>query len=139
MQKKTIFFVGLALCLVGAASWGYYWYQKPRASLANVKADYTLTATDLYNAFAKNEQQANQQYNGKVIAVTGVVAAVQTTDSTESIVLASDNDMGGINCSLLKSAAKKTPLPVKGQTIQIKGRCTGFLMDVNLVDAVIQS
>lgn len=138
MQKKNIFFVGIVLCLVGAASWGYYWYQKPRASLVNVKADYTIAANDLYDAFAQNEQQANQQYNGKVVAVTGVVKSVQTTDSTESIVLASGNDMGGINCSLLKSAAEKVPLPVKGQTIHIKGRCTGFLMDVNLVDAVIE-
>lgn len=138
MQKKIIFFVGGMLCLIAAAL-GYYWYQKPRASLVYIKADYTISASDLYAAFEKNEQQANAQYNGKVIAVTGVVTAVQTTDTTESIVLASGSDMGGINCSLMKRPATKTPLPVKGQTIQIKGRCTGFLMDVNLVDAVIKS
>lgn len=136
MQKKTIFFVGIALCLMVAAAWGYYWYQKPRTSLKNVAPDYTITAGDLYNAFVQNERQANSQYNGKVIAVTGMVQTVQTTDSTTSILLASDDDMGGINCSLAKPAAPQT-LPEKGQSIQIKGRCTGFLMDVNLVDAVI--
>jgi len=137
MQKKKTLFAGILLCLIAGAAWGYYLYQKPRASLTDIKAAYTISASELYNAFEQNEQQANQKYLGKVLAVTGTVDGVQTTDSTASIQLASGNDMGGINCSLAKSANQKNRMPVKGQTIQLKGRCTGYLMDVNLTDVVI--
>lgn len=139
MSKKTFFFAGLLLCLIVGGGWGYYWYQKPRTALTNIKADYTISATALYDAFQQNEQQANQKYLDKVIAVTGTVDKVQVSDSTMNIQLLSGNEMGGINCSLSIRANKKNAIPAKGQQIQVKGKCTGFLMDVNLVDAVIVS
>jgi hypothetical protein len=59
---------------------------------------------------------------------------VQLMDSTVNIFLAVGNDMGGINCSFKNN---DVPSSVKGQEIKVKGRCTGFLIDVNLVDVVL--
>jgi tRNA_anti-like len=138
MQKKILFFAGIVLCLVILASIALYWYQKPRASLINVKPAYTLSAKDLYTAFEQNEKKANQQFLEKVILVKGTVDNVRVTDSTVSVLLSSGNEMGGVNCSVRKSKNDKQALPTKGGFIQVKGRCIGFLMDVNLVDAVIE-
>lgn len=138
MQKKKILFAVVVLCLLIAAATAFYWYQKPRTSLTNIKPDYTLSAKDLYNAFQQDENKANQQFLKKVIQVTGTVDNVQVTDSTVSLLLASGNEMGGINCSMTKSKNNEPATPAKGATVNVKGRCVGFLMDVNLVDAIIE-
>ena len=138
MQKKMLVFAGIVLCLLILAATGFYWYQKPRASLANVRPAYTISAKELYNAFQQNEQKANQQYMGKVIQVKGAVDNVQVTDSTLSILLIAPDEMGGVNCNIAKSKKGQQALPTKGAVIQVKGKCVGFLMDVNLVDAVIE-
>ncbi|MEI6950206.1 hypothetical protein V9K67_23700 [Paraflavisolibacter sp. H34] len=135
MQKRTLLFAGIALCLLGAAI-GLYWYNKPRAGVDRASADFTLTATELFRAYQQNEQQADARYAGKVLDVSGVVENVEATAEGSSLLLSSGDPMGGVNCSLAKDSDKAT-LPQKGRPVRIKGRCTGFLMDVNLVDAVV--
>ena len=44
---------------------------------------------------------------------------------------------GGINCQLF-AGVKPDPEPKSGDIVTVKGRCTGFLMDVNLVDCVVR-
>jgi len=137
MRKKSIFFAVVVLC-VAIAAIGFYLYQKPRVSLTGVKPAYTLGAADLYKAFQQNEKKANEQFIDKVIQVKGTVENVQPTDSTISLLLSAGDEMGGINCTLAKTNNKEEKIPAKGGFIQVKGRCIGFLMDVNLVDAVIE-
>ncbi len=137
MEKKKLFFSAIILSLVIAAT-TFYWYQKPRTSLTNVNADYALSANQLYTAFQTDEKKANQQYVEKVLKVTGTVDNVQETDSTVNLLLSGDG-MGGINCSVRKDSHNKETTPAKGATVSVKGRCIGFLMDVNLVDAIIEN
>ena len=85
--------------------------------------------------FVWNEEAANKKYISKVIEVTGVVTDVQSADNTVMVLLSSGDEAGGINCSFLKNLKK--PIPKTGESIKVKGRCTGFLMDVALVDAVL--
>lgn len=137
MRKKKFVFAGIALCLIVLAATAFYWYQKPRSGLSDIKPAYTLTAQDLYTAFQQDEKKANEKFVEKVIEVNGTVDNVQQTDSTVSVLLSSGNEMGGVNCSMAKNDHKGN-IPAKGSAIKIKGRCVGFLMDVNLVDALIE-
>lgn len=137
MRKKKLFFSVAILCLIIIAATAFYWYQKPRTSLTNIKPAYTLSSKELYAAFQQDEKKANQQFLEKVIQVTGTVDNVQVTDSTISILLSGDA-MGGVNCSVRKSTGNEETIPAKGAAATVKGRCIGFLMDVNLVDAVIE-
>jgi len=137
MKKRKLFFSLVIVCLVLIGATAFYWYQKPRASLTNVKPAYSLSAKDLYAAFQQDEKKANQQFLEKVIEVTGTVDNMQLTDSTVSVQLVAD-DMGGINCSVRKNKDHGEAMPAKGSAVKVKGRCVGFLMDVNLVDAVIE-
>lgn len=131
MQKKTLFFAGAFLCLV-LASWGFYQYQKPRTDAASLQTAYKLSAQQLFNEYSRNEAEADKKYGNKILEVTGVVKEIQATGHTTNILLAAA-EMGGVNCSF-----EKTPQspPTAGDSLTIKGRCAGFLMDVSLVDAV---
>jgi hypothetical protein len=135
-RKKTWFFVGAVLCLLVAA-WGYYLYHKPRAGVASARADAVLKAEDLYAAFLKNEQAATTQYQDKVVEVSGTITDLEE-DATglRSVLLSAGSQPGGVNCSMVAGEGKKNKLE-KGSSVRIKGRCSGFLMDVNLTDAVI--
>lgn len=133
MKRKRLFAACFAILLL-TAGWLYYLYQKPRADVAKIKAAFHLSAESLYRDFATNEATANQKYTGNIIEVKGVVSDAQRMDSSAFILLAAGNEMGGINCSVRDPGVV---LPLKDETVTVKGRCTGFLMDVNLVDAVI--
>ena len=137
MQKKKFVLGGIILCLLIVIAASFYWYQKPRISLSDKKPADTLNAKDLYTAYQQDETKANEQFLGKVVQVKGTVDNVLQTDSTVSLLLSSNNDMGGVNCSMAKNKQNQPTLPVKGAAIEVKGRCIGFLMDVNLADAVI--
>ncbi len=132
MVKKTL--IALVLCLAVGATVAYYLYSKPRPGVEDITPAYTLTANELYTLCNQNEQQANEQFKNKVVQVTGKIDAIESTDSTMNVIIAAA-DMGGINCSFVEKPAAYTP--TKGESITVKGRYTGFMMDVNLVDAVI--
>ncbi len=125
---------GILLCLAVAA-WAYFNYRQPRTGVASASADYTLEAAELYNAFATDEKRANETYNGKVVKVQGEVLEVQKEVDHVLIVLKAGEKSGGISCSFSDKVHQQLPSP--DEVVNIKGRCTGFLIDVNLVDAML--
>ena len=133
MRKKLLFFIGIVLlCLVGR---GFFLYDKPHKDVSDVKADITMRAADLYHEYSADETAANAKFINKTIAVTGVISEVNKANNTCTVLLKDKNETGGISCNLFTA----TNTYVKeGETITIKGRCTGFLMDVALTDCVIE-
>lgn len=135
MRKKVFFSIGiLMLCL---AAYAIYLYNKPHTSVAAVAPAYTISAAELYAAYAQDEAAANKQFLDKVLLVKGIVSDVARTDSTLTVLLESDDIAGGVSCNVaMKKNEEKT---IKtGEPISIKGRCTGFLADVMLADCVIE-
>ncbi|MFT3827988.1 MAG: hypothetical protein QM731_28985 [Chitinophagaceae bacterium] len=135
-RKKLFFFAGVACCLLLAA-WGYHLYCTPRKTAAEQSADVRIAADKLYDAYASDEQTANRQYLDKIIEVTGVVIDVQQVDKGWGILLtAGPGKPGGVNCSLVSTGGTGT-MPGIGKKVVIKGKCAGFLADVNITDAVL--
>ena len=133
MKRKWMFII-VFIIVASLSGWMYYQYQKLRADIYKVKTSYTMPAKNIYQEFVANEAAANQKYVGKVLEIFGDVSDVQVTDNAAMVLLAVGNNTGGVNCSFLE---KNIILPIKGQKIRVKGRCTGFLMDVHLSEAVV--
>jgi hypothetical protein len=133
-MKKTLILIIIITTLVGG-SVGFYLFNKKVAGLENAKADYTITATKLYNAFETQEQEASEKYLNKILLVEGTVVKVEIDKKYSSIILKADNALaGGINCSFNHEVESVS----KGDIISIKGRCQGFLMDVVLTNCNIE-
>ena len=132
MRKRILVFAGVILCLTVVAI-GYHLYNMPRTTAVDIPADKKVTATELFDAFAKDEQTANTQYANKVLEITGAVRGVQKSGKYLSILLSGGSSEGGVNCTLVQDV----PAPRIGAKVHIKGRCTGFLMDVSIIDATI--
>jgi hypothetical protein len=135
-MRKIIFF-GTGLLLICLASWGVYKIKKHHQNAGSEEAIARLSATDLYNEFVKTENLANQKWVGKVLEISGKITSVSETGNYISINLKA-SDSGGINCNVLKKDMASNAKLDAGDVITIKGKCTGFLIDVNMVDCVIE-
>ncbi len=131
MKKKII--VGLVLAGLIGASLGYYLFNKPLESTESMKVDYKMLPSELLMAFESDETQANAKYLDKVIQVSGTVSKCETKDNKVTVYLDTDNPMSNIIFQLEKSTTEIK----EGETITLKGICTGYLMDVVLVRAVL--
>ncbi len=134
-MRKIIFF-GTGLLLLCLAGWGIYKIKKTHRNVADEQAVASLPASELYHYFIVSEDSANQKWAGKVLEISGTISSVSETGNYFSISLKAGQD-GGINCNVLKKDLGSAALPASGKVITIKGKCTGFLMDVNMVDCVI--
>jgi hypothetical protein len=103
-----------------------------------LKSDFKLSAKELFQQFDQNEISSNRKYIDKVIEVNGKVLDAKKTDTSANIQLATENEKGTINCSFILKKEEAFQLPLINSNIIIKGRCSGFLTDVNLVDCIIK-
>lgn len=132
-KKMTIFFAGAIVCL----ALGWYWFNKPRESVQFKSTDVSISAIQLYEAYNNNEADADKLYLNKVVEVKGVVD--DFTNSGEDIIVTLELQPtgGGISCRLSPGEKFEEKTVSKGMEITIKGKCTGFNMDVNLADCII--
>lgn len=135
-KRQTILSVAL-LCILIAVAWGFYLYNKPHVNAGGKTTDSTLTADSLYKAYAANEAAADKSFMNKVLEVKGTIKDI-TMSNKRPVVLLSAGAEGNINCEMaIDSAEVFSTLHKQGQAV-IKGKCSGYLMDVNLVDCVIK-
>lgn len=105
-------------------------------TLSNFEPDYIVESAVLVNAFAANEKAANAIYLDKVVQVTGKVVDVEksTTDKT-SISLQGDI-MGNVSCLIPNKQLQGVKLR-NGMILTLKGRCTGYILDVVLIKCAL--
>jgi len=127
MNKKRIIIGGIVVVIVLVAVYGWYQYNRTVQGLANVRADFSVNATDLINEFVSNEEPANKKYLNKILSVKGMVKNVEAAQHT--IVLGDTSDMSGVRCVLDSSANSTTGSLQKGTIVTIKGAITGFNKD----------
>jgi hypothetical protein len=142
LKKRTFFWLGTLLLLLVGLVWGLYVYNKPHRSAAQETASFTLDADSLFAEYQKDEQTADRRYLGKVVRVKGKLAEIRRDGPTEIWILSvqpgNASAGGGVNCQLFAGEGGSSPRPRPGDEVTVKGRCTGFLMDVNLADCVPQ-
>ncbi|NOT38581.1 MAG: hypothetical protein HOP11_14510 [Saprospiraceae bacterium] len=137
MNRKIVLLL-IAGIIVALAALGYYFYNKPTASVIGMKSDFIKTASELYSEFEANEQEATQKYQNKVIEVTGVIDSIaQNENGGKMVILNTGGGMGSINLDLDTSVVHKQTLE-KGKEVTMKGICSGYLLDVVLNRSVVK-
>jgi hypothetical protein len=111
----------------------------------NLPAEITITAKSLNASFSENETASNKKYNDKIISVTGIVKEVLKDEKNTTITLDAEDGMNTVSCSFFscsesdkKTFGKNCVLADQenekaaslkiGQSVKIKGKCTGYLM-----------
>ena len=138
-MKRIIWFTlaAVMLVLIVAIFTYMYVFRKADVSVASKKADIEIKASELLKKFTDDENSANATFLDKVIVVEGTIASITEDSSSVSIYMKNLDDIAGIQCGFDKTAIDKSTL-MHGDTIHIKGICTGYLMDVVLNKCAIE-
>ncbi|PZF70795.1 OB-fold protein [Taibaiella soli] len=133
MKKKNILLVLLGIVviviIVGVRMWN-----KPHPKAEDAKG-IPVTAVALFKDYSTDENAANTKYLNKVLEVNGTVASIDTNqEGGIAVILASDDIMSGVMCTM----RDKNQTVAKGNTVTLKGFCSGFVSDVKLTDCVVK-
>lgn len=133
MRKKII--LGVLVIIAMGITTGLYYYNKPVESLKNKAADIKITSEKLFSDFAANEENANKVYLNKIINVAGSVTDInKNNDGSITLQLQSGNAMGNVSCKMEMNETDKSGKVAAGELVSLNGLCTGYLMDVVLVN-----
>ncbi|MCE7922351.1 MAG: hypothetical protein DYG98_04790 [Haliscomenobacteraceae bacterium CHB4] len=133
-MKRILYFLLAIACLSGAI--GYYLWNKPHENMQTAKADMTIDATALFNEFNTDEAAANAKYLDKTIAVAGKVKeTTKADDGTVKVSLDTGSDFG-VLCELDPLSQHARTDFAAGETVTLKGICTGLNFDVQLTRCV---
>ncbi len=127
MLKKFLF-IGILLAILGGG-YGYYMWNKKTPTTASRDLDITITATDLASQFD------NAKHLGKVLAVKGKIATIETENGMTNITLETEDPLVSISCEIEKGS--ETSSVKVGDEVTIKGQCDGKLTDVVLTRCII--
>jgi len=127
MKKALIAIV--VIVIIGVAVY-YFVYNKPHRDILSEEAAFSLPASELYNAFTSNPDEANAKYLNQIVSVTGTVSDISSISNNEmKIVLSTDENMFGVACSFSDEEAEKARSLEEGNEATIKGLCTGYSGD----------
>ena len=142
MKKRTLR-LGLAIVLIGLLVVSIvviYMFNKPHLDVASLKPDFSLSAAQLYKEFKTDENNANKKYlggaNGKIVQVSGVISDIITGEHGLITFTVKDESIGegGVSCSIDSTNLNKAGKVKIGDTVVIKGQCTGYIELTNEVD-----
>ena len=134
MKMKKILIIGVVIG-VALAGYGLFMYFAPVQSLQNAKSDASLSSEELVLAYETDESAANQEYLNKVIEVSGKIKDIVVKEGVTTVELDANHIMSSVLVELEPGYDISTVR--KGDNVVLKGVCTGYLMDVVLVQGVI--
>jgi hypothetical protein len=127
MLRKLIYAALIAGAIGGA--YAYSEWTRGHKSSATKKPDILITAMDLAT------QYSDATHPGKIIEVTGKVAAVEVADTIINITLKTTDPMTAVTCEMEKGSP--TPTCKEGDEVTLRGQCDGKISDVNLSRCVV--
>jgi hypothetical protein len=138
-MKKIAYITGISLCvgLLIALFVIIKLYNKPHVDVEDSDADYITSIENIVSEFESNEEIANKKYLDKIIQVDGLITDITLADGNSTITLDSETSGKTVVCNMASSENIKVVGLEKGNKITVRGICTGYLMDVMLVRAII--
>jgi len=133
MKNWKKFLTILAVVLIAMSAYGLYMYQKEPDDIRRQQAMETIAASDLVDQFNKDESVANQRYLDQVIKVKGEISDISVDEAGRTTVFLKTNDpLATVTCSFYDDESAAVKGKSRGETVSIKGKCTGKLIDVVL-------
>lgn len=135
-MKKKIIFGALIVVVLGVIGVWFFVFYAPthfKRDVADEKG-IQLTAAALVKAYQDNESNANALYLDKPLEIKGEISETKVDQvGNTTLTLKSEDAFASVFCTLKKANSNLKP----GQTVTVKGICTGFLSDVVLKEAII--
>lgn len=132
-MKKKLLLLALILVIIAAVA-AFYQFNKTHPDLHSEKAEYSLTSNELAKAFTENEESATAEYSDAILAIEGEVSSIENQGDTLYTVYLLGEGLSSVACEM-NSKAEADGIK-EGEVVKIKGICSGYLLDVILVQCV---
>ena len=137
LSKKNIAII-LVLIILFLAFYFYTEYQRKPGDISNAEPVTKINFSVIVDLYEKDEANANTQYLGKIIQVSGPITdIIKQQDTLINVFIGDTNSLHKVSCLLDKKHFNDIDKYNEMQQVTIKGICTGFLLDVELNRCVI--
>jgi len=132
-MKRISLFLFAAVCI--GSLYGIYLFNKKPVNTREHNADFEISASDLVKDFSDNEEMATKKYVDKILVVRGQIKEINTSAST--LFLDGSDPLTTITCSLYADEANQLKKIKLGDLVQVKGKCTGKLIDIIMNNCIL--
>jgi hypothetical protein len=129
-----------AVALIAAIAFSVYYYIFVYSSnnhrQVQSETGIVITADSLVAKYQVDEKLANSLYLNKAVVVTGILLSIdKNQEGKTTLVLGRSDSFSNVSVTMISNA----PITQKvGESITIKGLCTGALSDVVITDGVVE-
>ena len=129
-----------AVALIAAVAFSVYYYIFVYSSnnhrQVQSETGIVITADSLVAKYQADEKLANSLYLNKAVVVTGILLSIdKNQEGKTTLVLGRSDSFSNVSVTMISTA----PITQKvGESITIKGLCTGALSDVVITDGVVE-
>ena len=138
MSTKNKIITAVALIAAVAFSVYYYIFIYSSNNHRQVQSEtgIVITSDSLVAKYQADEKLANSLYLNKAVVVTGVLLSIdKNQEGKTTLVLGRSDSFSNVSVTMISTA----PITQKvGESITIKGLCTGALSDVVITDGVVE-
>jgi len=130
----------IAIALIAAIAFGVYYYvfvySSQHRRQVQSETGIVITSDSLVAKYQVDEKLANSLYLNKAVVVTGVILSIdKNQEGKTTLVLGRSDSFSNVSVTMISTA----PITQKvGESITIKGLCTGALSDVVITDGVVE-
>ena len=128
----------IAIVAITALGGYYYVFVYSKTHHRNVQSEkgIVIQADSLSAAYQANEKNANVLYLNKAVEVSGTIVSIDKNQEGKiTLIIGSADSFSNVSVTLIST----TPISHKiGETITIKGVCTGALSDVIITEGVVK-
>lgn len=139
-MKKIWITLLVVVAMVALSLLGGYLYVRymPEKSISKQAPDFSMTATELAGEFDADPAASNNKFIDRVIEVTGVVSEISTDQNNAIVFILREKETPtGVLCTLNEKFTPKAERYKVGDTVVLKGICTGMLFEVVLNRCII--
>ncbi|MEY4049974.1 MAG: hypothetical protein RL262_808 [Bacteroidota bacterium] len=138
MRKMTKIIYAIAVVAITALGGYYYVFVYSKTHHRNVQSEkgIVIQADSLSAAYQADEKNANVLYLNKAVEISGTIVSIDKNQEGKiTLILGRSDSFSNVSVTLIST----TPISQKiGETITIKGVCTGALSDVIITEGVVK-
>ena len=130
----------IAIALIAAIAFGVYYYvfvySSQHRRQVQSEIGIAITSDSLVAKYQADENLANSLYLNKAVVVTGNLLSIdKNQEGKTTLVLGRSDSFSNVSVTMISTAAI---IQKVGESITIKGLCTGALSDVVITDGVVE-
>jgi len=135
-KNKIIIVIALIAAIAFSVYYYIFIYSSNNHRQVQSETGIVITSDSLVAKYQADEKLANSLYLNKAVVVTGVILSIdKNQEGKTTLVLGRSDSFSNVSVTMISTA----PITQKvGESITIKGLCTGALSDVVITDGVVE-